>query len=415
MLKKRIGASGIFVLLLSLPLAAHIVTAQEDTQGFIYGHVVTESGTEYQGFLRWGTQEAFWDDLFNSSKVELPFYDYLDDDDYDELSRRTRRRISIFGININIEGDGEWSASRQLTTRFGDIARIEPYGSGRAVLYMKNGTDIEVSGGGDLSDRIHVIDPSLGEIDLRWDRIESIEFMTAPHNATAPATRLYGTVETYEGEFVGFIQWDLDECLDSDLLDGDTDDGDISIEMGRIQSIERRSSRRSLVTLKDGRELRLHGSNDVNEENRGIMIEDERFGRVTVDWDSFNKVTFRDPGHTGNSYDDYAPLGELSGTVIHEDGERYSGQIVFDMDENEGWEILDGEIDGIEFDIPFYRVAAVEPLRGGRSVVELFNGERLTLENTADVDESNAGVLVLNGRRSTYISWDEIERVEFER
>ena len=98
MLKKKIGTSGIFVLLLSLPLAAHIVTAQEDTQGFIYGTVVTESGTEYQGFLRWGTQEAFWDDLFNSSKVELPFYDYLADDEYDELmAKKAKCKLTKHG------------------------------------------------------------------------------------------------------------------------------------------------------------------------------------------------------------------------------------------------------------------------------------------------------------------------------
>jgi len=411
MSQNKIRWSALAVLLMTLPLAAHIVQDQ-DTQGFIYGRVVTESGSEYEGFLRWGTQEAFWDDIFNSTKVDLPYIDYLDDDEYERINRRNRRRISIFGLNINIEGD--FSSDRQFRRRFGDIERIEPLGSGEAIVYMKNGSEYDVSGGADdVTNRVHVIDASLGEIDIRWGRIESIEFLEAPRNVEPPAWRLYGTVETYERDYVGFIQWDKEECLSTDELDGDTDDGDVSIQMGRIESIERRSSRRSLVTLRDGRELRLHGSNDVNEDNRGIMIEDERFGRVTIDWDSFDKVTFNDPGSSGRGYDTFAPLGELFGTVFDEDGEQHTGQIIFDLDEAEGWEMLNGHINGIEFDIPFEMVLSVEPLRGGRARVELVTGEVLTLEDAADVSESNAGILVLHDRRSTYIAWEDVEKIEF--
>jgi hypothetical protein len=414
MSQKTIRVSGLAVLLMTLPLAAHIAQDRQDTQGFIYGRVVTESGTEYQGFLRWGTQEAFWDDLFHSTKVDLPYIDYLDDDEYDRVNRRNRRRISIFGLDINIEGD--FSSSRQFTSRFGDMERIEPLGSGEAIVYMKNGSDYDVSGGAnDVTNRIHVIDASLGEIDIRWDRIELIEFFEAPRDVQPPAWRLYGTVQTYEQDYVGFIQWDKEECLSTDVLDGDTDDGDVSIQMGSIASIERRSSRRSLVTLRDGREFRLHGSNDVNDENRGIMIEDERFGRVTIDWDSFDRITFSEPGGSGRGYNTFAPLGQLSGTVFDEDGEQHVGQIVFDLDEAEGWEMLNGHINGIEFDIPFNMVLSVEPMRGGRARVELVSGEVLTLEDTADVGDENAGILVLHDRNSTYIDWDDVERIEFGR
>jgi hypothetical protein len=41
------------------------------------------------------------------------------------------------------------------------------------------------------------------------------------------------------------------------------------------------------------------------------------------------------------------------------------------------------------------------------------SGEILTLEDTADVGEDNAGVLVLHDRRSTYIAWEDVERIEF--
>ena len=136
---------------------------------------------------------------------------------------------------------------------------------------------------------------------------------------------------------------------------------------------------------------------------------------MTIDWDSFDRVTFGEPGGSGRGYGAFQPLGELTGTVIDEHGERHTGQIVFDLDESEGWEMLNGDINGIEFDIPFSMVVSVEPLRGDRARVELVSGEVLTLEDTADVSEDNAGVLVLHDRQSTYIPWDEVERIEFGR
>lgn len=411
MLHRTLRTAWVLALLLSLPITVRTAEAQQDNQAFIYGHVVTTSGSEYEGFLRWGSQEAFWDDLFNSVKEDLPFYDYLEEAEYDRLRGRGSR-FSIFDWEVSIEGD--FPAARQFITRFGDIASIQPHRRGWIDVVMKSGTTMEVRGGSDdVSDNIHVSDASLGEIDLRWDRIDRIEFMAAPRGADPGVTRLYGTVETREGDFTGFIQWDKDECLSTDLLDGDTEDGDVSIRMGTIRSIERLSRRSSLVILNDGREFRLDGSNDVDESNRGIMVEDQRFGRVTVDWGSFDQVTFSDPPNSGRAFADYAPLGELNGTVIDVDGERYTGRLVFDLDESEGWEMLNGSLDQITFDIPFARVISIEPMRRGFSRIVLDSGETLTLEESHDVGEDNSGMLVFDGRNPTYIAWRDVERIEF--
>jgi hypothetical protein len=402
----------ILMALLLLALPAGQAQAQEDNQGFIYGRIVTNSGSEYQGFIRWGTQEAFWDDLFHSVKEDLPYHEYLEDRDYDRL-RRGRSRIRIFDWDFSIEGSSD--LSHQFIARFGDMASMEIHRGDWVEILMKNGSEYEVSGGSnDVSDDIHISDPTLGEIDLRWSRIESIEFMQAPRGADPGVTRLFGTVETRDGEFQGYIQWDQDECLSTDVLDGDTEDGDVSIRMGSIQSIERISSRRSRVTLKDGRELRLEGSNDVNDENRGIMVEDPRFGRATVSWDAFDRITFSDPPNSGRRYNDLPALGELSGTVTDVDGEQYTGRIVFDLDEAEGWEMMNGEMDGIEYNIPMSMVRSVEPMRRGSSRIVLDSGETLTLEESHDVGEDNSGVLIFDGGRDpTYIRWEDVERIEF--
>jgi hypothetical protein len=402
-------------LLLALAACAQRASAKDDNGGFLYGRVVTESGSEYNGFLRWGNQEAFWDDLFNSAKQNFPYMDYLDEDDLENL-RRTHRKQYNFFRKWRITIDDDRPLSRMFICRFGDIKRIEPEGEGEAVLFMKSGTEYEVEGAADdVTSNIHVNDAGLGLIELHWDKIELIEFKAVPRGADPGVWRLYGTVETDEGPFEGYIQWDKQECINTDKLDGDTEDGDVSIDMGRIRSIERRSSRASNVVLEDGRELVLRGSNDVNDENRGIMVADPRYGRVTVGWDAFEKVTFRDPPGSGPGYDDFPARGPLEGKVTTEDGDVYTGRLVFDLDESEGWEILNGDLGDVSFDIPFYMIARLEPQRHDECLVVLSGGEEITLEDAQDVSDNNAGILILqDGKQPKYVEWRDVAKIEFD-
>ena len=49
-------------------------SASADGSGaFLQGTVVTRSGERHAGLLRWGGEEAFWDDLLNASKEDLPY------------------------------------------------------------------------------------------------------------------------------------------------------------------------------------------------------------------------------------------------------------------------------------------------------------------------------------------------------
>ncbi len=406
--------------------------------GFIYGEIETRSGRTYRGFLRWGNQEAFWDDLFHSSKQDNP---YLEDDwwrDYERDQRRRdrdrdrdsrdrdrdrrdrdRRRGFRWG-DWNIRwGDENRSSSRIFVARFGDIEQIIITGDKRADVVMKSGTTFDVEGySDDVGGKIHVDDQELGKIELRWDRLESIRFMAAPRDADPGVTRLHGTVLTDSGEFQGYIQWDKQECTSDDVLDGETEDGEVDIPMGRIRSIERRSRRGSIVELKDGRSFEMRGSNDVNDDNRGIMVEDPRFGRVTIPWSEFEKVTFSDGAGSGRGYAEFTGVGALSGTVTDVDGGKHEGRLVIDLDESEGWEMLNGKMRDIEFDIPLALVSAIEPLGGDASLVVLLTGEEIELEDGQDVSDRNAGVLIFRSdsdRDPTYVPWRDVQRVDFKR
>jgi hypothetical protein len=210
--------------------------------------------------------------------------------------------------------------------------------------------------------------------------------------------------------------WDKEECLTTDLLDGESEDGDLSIEMGRISSIEPRGRSSSIVILEDGRKLRLRGSNDVDDDNRGIMIEDERYGKVTVAWDSFDRIEFRNPPGSGRGYDDYGKPGLIRGTVVDVEGNEYSGQLIYDIDETESWEALNGRNRDVEFAVPFEMIAEIAPYGRDSAVIKMRSGEEIELEDSQDVSESNDGILVLDdaGEIRIWIPWEEIEVIRFD-
>ncbi len=405
MTKLKIAAIGLGLL---LSVNASVAAGDGyDASGLIYGTVETDSGNEYTGFLRWGTEEAAWGDLFNSTKEDLPYLE--------KMSKESRRKskIKILGVTVGYRWESA-SSGRSFISRFGDIKEIVPGRGEKFDLLMQSGARYSMEGGSnDIGAKITVTDRSLGEVQLDWRKIERIAFKPTPRDAVSEAYRLYGTVTTDHGEFEGYVQWDVQECLSVDKLDGDTDDGDVSIEMGRVRSIEKHNRNGSYVELKDGRRMLLEDSNDVDSDLRGIFVDDDRFGRVRISWDAFEKIEFRETGKSGAAYDTYGG-GPINGTVVDYEGRTFSGHLVFDLDETETWELLNGDLHDVEYNIPFSKIRALTPGPSDTSVITLKNGDKLELSDGQDVSERNAGVVVLrdNGRE-TYLRWDEIERIDF--
>ena len=384
-------------------------------EGFIYGRITMKNDNVYQGAIRWGKEETFWNDMFNSAKVENSIDTYLTDAEMEGLedhlgSRRSRKRRSRSRKNW-------WSrSSHQFKCRFGDLKRIDILRGEGVLLTFKNGEEMEVKGASnDIGANIKILDEELGQVGLKWRRIESIEFLPTPRHLDRTFGRpLYGEVETRQGTFEGFIQWDHEECVSRDILDGHHEDGKMAIEMGKIKSIKKQR-RGSLVTLKSGREFFLTGSNDVNSENKGVIIRDPRIGKVMVQWRDFQEVTFDDDvGDSGPSYKDFDQARPIEGEVRTTDGETLSGRIIYDIDEARDFEILDGQSGHIKFKIAFRDIEAIIP-RGRRgSIVMLRSGEELELEGR-DVNRDNAGLIVLEGGdQVTLVPWEQIEEIRFD-
>jgi hypothetical protein len=404
-------------------LAYQMVDAQDDF--FIYGKVKTTDGKTFEGPIRWGKEEVYWSDVFNASKERNENLRYLSADQRRDLDSRQFRngdwedRIArSFGWKWSDNEDGGHSYVHEFSCRFGEIKTLWPEHGNSAELEMRNGVKIEVDGEGynDIGADIKVADSELGEIQLDWDRIEQIDFLNTPSKLpTRFGAPLYGTVEAFGERFTGFIQWDHDERLSIDKLDGDSEDGDVSIEFGKIKSIERVGSR-SRVVLNSGRELLLDGSNDVSSGHRGVIVMSSEFASIDIPWREFDKVTFSTkPASDLPDYDSFKNQNELSGTVTAYDGKTYTGRIIYDLDEGHDHELLQGKEGEFIYAVPFRSISKIVTDGDYQCNVTLRSGKKLKLSDAQDVDERNQGLLVFEkaGGQPTYISWQDVREITF--
>lgn len=400
-------------------LAVSQVYAQD--AGYIYGKIITIDGKTFEGPLRWGKEEVFWTDHFNSAKSENNNLQYLSREQRHELVDRHQSFgegfVNWLASSINYHVD-EYDHTHQFVCQFGEIKSLRPFSRNRIEVMLQNGEKVEISGEryNDIGTEVKVVDAELGEISISWGRIEVVEFGEAPGKLTSKfGEALFGVVETYAGTFTGYIQWDHDERLTTDKLDGDTEDGDLSIDFGNILSIEREGYNSSRVVLKSGRDMDLRGSNDVNSENRGIIVTTEKLGRVDIPWKEFKKVEFiNKPSFSLKKYTDFKNQKQLEGSVVTTDGETIKGRIVYDLDEEYNYEVLQGKDNDVEYFIPFGNIKKIMPKNYDYSHVELKNGEKMLLGERQDVSDRNTGVLVFKGGGDpTYVKWEDIKEVNF--
>ena len=84
--------------------------------------------------------------------------------------------------------------------------------------------------------------------------------------------RLVGTVVDRNGQtYTGEIAWDNDETFAWEMLNGEAHGVEFQIEFSNIARIVQNGNG-AMVELRDGRQLALGGSNDVDNGNRGITI-----------------------------------------------------------------------------------------------------------------------------------------------
>ncbi|MDX1748397.1 MAG: hypothetical protein R3324_20875, partial [Halobacteriales archaeon] len=341
----------------------------------------------------------------NGTKSTNHYLRYLNDEQLRAVTRQNVeapafvRDLVEFMQDLDTDIDGD--ATHTFQGRFGDIDSFEVVGRERILMTFKDGATLELDGGSNDLDRdteIHILDADGVRTTVEFRDLDHVDFMAAPEDFTeAFGTALWGTVETREGSFTGWIQWDHDERLGTDELDGDVEETGqgVSIPFDQVVSIVPHRGG-SLVTTRDGRERHLVDSNDVDDDIRGIYIDVDGLGRVDVtDWDIVERVTFvHPPPAPPAGFDDYPVPRPLSGTVTTRAGESFSGRIAYDLDESWDLEMLDGDSGDLEYAIPMRNIRSIARLDRYASRVVLRDGSELELEDGQDVSDGHDGILV---------------------
>ncbi|MDX1569313.1 MAG: hypothetical protein R3200_02440 [Xanthomonadales bacterium] len=390
-----------------------VVTALAQ-QGAIYGTVKLDSDREITGVIRWEQEEAYWVHHFNGRHGKPRDISFLDDDDQEKiLDQQPGPQLQLDdGTVIEFV---KWFSSGELrptdfAIEFGAIDRLELKGSWVDVT-LRDGTEFEAYGGSnDIETEIFVKSEDGTERELDWDEIDSIQFAETPAGHPQFVPQLYGRVKTRSGTLTGLVIWDNDERFATDKLDGDLATGEeVSIEFGEILSIISRGNS-SVVVTRDGAERELFNSNDVDADNRGIVVVNPAFGRALIDWSVFEEVTYKQMPEDFLPARSFWTVKPLSGTVETHDGKRLSGKLIYDVDEGSTAESLDGRAEGIDYDIPLRLVARVEPHEDGSSTVTLVDGTTLKMTGDRDVSSSNNGILV----DKAFLPWGEVKSISFE-
>jgi hypothetical protein len=384
------------------------------TTGRIYGRIYTDDDKLYEGWIRWDKNEAFWDDILDATKKYYTLH---------PRPAKKEKYISIFGFRITWgsedEEAGETSASMGI--KFGHLEKIKARSGHRATLYLKNGTKVDVTSyGTDIGNSVRGIEvegPEFGKLTLEWDNLHQLIFEREPDRSPPKEReRLYGELTTRDGEiFKGFITWDTDELFSTDILDGEEHGRDWEIPFGNIEAIERRSRSSARVYMKNGEELTLSGTNDVNSSINGIQVNDSEIGLIDLSWSNFDKVEFLKGGEKFlKSYDEFDGGKRLYGTVYDEEGEEYSGYITWDDDEQYTWEILNGKYHDIDMEIEFGNIESIRKRAFWGAEVTLKNGKKFRLEDSNDVNEDNKGIFIEDQEGNEIkIDWDDFKKVNF--
>lgn len=378
----------------------------------IWGRVHTPSGDRYEGFIRWDRNEGSWTDILDGSK-EIPEASYEAWLAAARGGERPTRTIDLMGYRVSWnEEDPDFPREVSSGVRFGHLAGLIVLDEDRVQLVLRSGQRQELAGGAtDIGTSIRdiVVEDPDGEVaELDWDEVERIDFFAAPPGARPRARRLYGTVEDRNGRrFTGHVAWDLDEILESDVLDGEEEGGrDWEIPFRDIRAIERASRRASRVILASGEERVLRGSNDVGRGHRGVQISDPSLGMVEVEWEDFHRLDLSEAPAGAGGYDAFDGGHRLEGVVETASGQEFAGRIRWDADEEWSWELLDGRSDGVRFSIELGRIHCIEKPETEGVSVTLLDGRTFELDDSNDVTSENRGVFVEPGASRVWASED---------
>jgi len=196
--------------------------------------------------------------------------------------------------------DGEYEGS-EISVKFEKIKSISKASRGCDVK-LNNGQQIYLRGSNDVNDRnrgIIVYMPHSGRVEIDWHEFISVVFdkvtdeVGISYSGFKSTERLTGTVYVNDSTYhKGVIVFDLDEAMNSEILDGSNEGLKYRIPFKYIKTMESVNRIFSKVELKNGAKLLLGSSSDVNYRNDGVLIFKSSTDYEFLYWDEVGRIVF---------------------------------------------------------------------------------------------------------------------------
>lgn len=250
--------------------------------------------------------------------------------------------------------------------------------------------------GGEIHGTIHAVNDQTYTGPIRWDKNEAFWDGTLD----ARKTEVIGEVDG--GFKLNIFGWKIGGGPQTRTI------GSLAIPFGHLRAVHRLPDGKALLELKNGRqfEVRCTSSTDLGSGLRELIVEDAERGPLELSWNSLLKVDFSQGPGPGKDAE------RLYGTVVV-GSVSLTGFIVWDRDETLAGDLLDGEENGKDHEIPFGEIKEIEPVSGGSRIV-LKDGREMVLGGTNDVGRGHRGVAVfLPHLGSAEVDWENVTRVTF--
>lgn len=142
--------------------------------------------------------------------------------------------------------------------------------------------------------------PNIGTVNVPWDKFDELtiipmsELNLLSYNDFKMPKFIEGEVITRKDQtFTGTLAYDLDESYDFEVLDGKNNNITYRIPFCYIRSIEPKNYKYSFITLRNGSEISLGETCDVNKENNGIIVFRKSQSPVYIEWSEIKKVKLK--------------------------------------------------------------------------------------------------------------------------
>ncbi|PCJ96500.1 MAG: hypothetical protein COA50_06885 [Flavobacteriaceae bacterium] len=400
----------LFLLLLLVPFFGYCQTPQ----GAIFASIQLKDGKTLKGQIIWDNEQGLWEDIFYAVRAKSPVYYFLGKKKPKDLKKKSKDLDLGF---MQLWEDKIPDSSPSFSSSFGDIAYLKPVGNNKVLLGLKDGKTVELdmSKNGDLDDRIFLYDKSRKRHTLYLKNIKKITFQSFdPAYRLIRGKPMYGSFLTSIGSYSGYVSWDDEESFQYDNIQGRRKDKKVDLKFKDIYEIKAQDDG-ALITLVNGKRMFLNNHDDVDDGNHGIMIMGLDFGAIELEWEHLISARFMPSPTKPKGFKAFKKTGVLKGVVTTNNGKKYKGQLVYNLNQMYRVEVLTGENNNYEYDIPFYRIAQIAPQNDKYALVLLKNGTQLLLGDDDNVTEENEGVIVRTRQGKTdYIAWENIKTIAFE-